>query len=86
MTARKLTLVKALLNYLSDRDGAQVGETILHAEVNLRVAPTASLAEFNDALKHADDAGWLTGIPARYGTGKIWKLSEAGEAARMEMQ
>lgn len=86
MNAREQKIIKVMLDYLYDRDGAQVAEGILHAEVNLRISPTASLGEFNAALKKADDSGWLTGVIARYGNGKLWRLSQLGEATRLEMQ
>ena len=86
MTHRQLTIVRALLTVLNERDGGQMTEPLLHAEVSLRVDPTASLAEFNDALGLCNNSGWITGVPKKYGVGHLWNLNDAGQAARLEMR
>lgn len=86
MTKRQQEIIKALLQVLSDMDGHQLAETVLHAEVTLRLAKSATLAEFNDALHVADNNGWVIGVHSRFGKGRLWNLSDAGEAARLEMR
>jgi hypothetical protein len=85
MTPREHKIIRALLEATHNLDGGQIGETLLHAEVNLRITPTATLAEFNGAIAIADSRGWLTGVQAKFG-GRKWNISDAGEAARLEMQ
>lgn len=85
MTLRDRKIVKAILDVLHNLDGRQVEERLLHAEVNLHVTPTASLAEFNADLILCDSRGWLIGVEGKFG-GRKWNISDAGEAARLEMQ
>jgi len=86
MTARQRKITKAILEALNALEGGQMTETLLHAEVSLRVTPTASLAEFGDALGVCDSSGWLTGIQAKYGAGRLWSINDAGQGARMELR
>jgi hypothetical protein len=86
MTKRQQEIIKALLQVLSDMDGHQLAETVLHAEVTLRLAKSAGLAEFNDALQIADTNGWVVSVHSRFGKGRLLSLSDAGEAARLEMR
>ncbi len=86
MTLRQKQICRALLGALSALEGGQMSEQLLHAEVNLRVTPTASKAEFDDALEVCDSHGWVIGVNAKFGGGKLWNLSDAGEAARLEMK
>jgi hypothetical protein len=83
MTARELKIAKAILDVLHDREGQMV-EPMIHAEAQLRLDERIPLAEFNAALFHCDDHGWLTGVKARF-SGRKWNINDAGEAARMEM-
>jgi hypothetical protein len=85
MTERQRKIIKAILEVLNGLDGGQSNEPILHAEINLRLTPTASRAEFEDAIKYCDDRNWVTGVPSRYG-GRLWNLSDAGQAARLEIK
>jgi hypothetical protein len=86
MTTRQRKIVKAILEALNALEGGQMGEQLLHAEVSLRVTPTASLSEFNDALSLCDSSGWLTGVQAKFGSGRLWNINDAGQAARLEMR
>lgn len=85
MQQRKFKIVRAVLDVLENLDGGQMNEVTLHAEVNLHVTPTATMAEFEDALRHCDANRWVTGVTGRFG-GKKWNLSDAGAAARLEMR
>lgn len=85
MTTRQLKITAALLEELHTQDDHQIGETILHAGVNLRVNPTATLDEFNEALRHCDSNRWLISVRSNF-KGLLWKLSDAGKAARLEMR
>lgn len=85
MSARQRQIVKAVLEVLNLMDGALLNEVILHAEVNLRVTPNATLAEFGDAMRTCDLHGWLTGVSPKHGGARLWTISDAGQVARMEM-
>lgn len=84
MTDREVKLTKAILTVAHDLDGGQIGEVLLHAEVNLRVTPTATKAEFEAALALCDQRGWIIGVQSKF-AGRKWNISDAGEAARLEM-
>lgn len=84
MTQREQRIVRAILNVAHNLDGGQIDERLLHAEVNLAITPTASLAEFTAAVSICDTRGWLIGVQGKFG-GRKWNLSDAGEAARLEM-
>lgn len=85
MQQRELKIIRAILEAGHNIDGGQIAETLLHAEVNLQVNPTATLAEFGNALAICDTRGWMTGITSKFG-GRRWNISDLGEAARMEMR
>jgi len=86
MTTRKLRLVRIILDVLENLDGGQLSEVVLNAEANLHITPTATLAEFEDALSHCDQCGWVIGITSRVNGGRKWSLSDAGTAARLEIK
>jgi hypothetical protein len=86
MTGRQRKIVRAILEALNALEGGQMNEPLLHAEVSLRLSPTATLAEFNDALSVCDSSGWLTGVVGKYGGGRLWCINDAGQAARLEMK
>ena len=85
MTARQRQIAQQILEALNMMDGGQLPEVVLHAEVNLRIKPNAGLAEFEDALKVCDRQGWATGVLPKFGGSRLWNLSDAGQAARLEM-
>jgi hypothetical protein len=84
MKQRDQKIVKAILEALDLVDG-QLTETILHAEVNLRVTPNALLAEFENALKYCDTKKWVIGVRPEFGPAK-WMISSLGRAQKAELQ
>jgi hypothetical protein len=84
VTERKKKIVKSILEVLSNLDGGQIAEPTLHAEANLRIVPSASKGEFDDALKYCDDRNWVTGIESKFG-GKLWQSNDMGEAVRLQL-
>ena len=82
MTQSEIKLARAILDVLHGLDGGQMHELPLHAEVNLIVKCTRS--EFEGALKICDTSGWVIGIRSKF-KGVAWNISDAGEAARLEM-
>jgi hypothetical protein len=86
MTQRQRIIIKALLEALHIMDGQPLAESVLHAEVNLRISPTATVDEFDDSLSVANTSRWIIGEQSRFGKGRIWVLSDAGQAARHGMR
>ena len=86
MTNREQQICKAILDVLHARDGAQMVEPMIHAEVQvlLREDEKVSLVEFNAALDICDKRGWLTGVKGKF-SGRKWNINDAGEGARLEM-
>lgn len=85
MTAEERNIIKAALDVLHERE-AQVSDVQLHAEIKLRVSPPPLLAAFESALRLADAMRLVIGVNAKFGPGRRWSITEAGEAARMEME
>ena len=83
MTQRELKITKTILDILHDLDGRQQSEVALHAEVDL--ACKCSLTEFEPVLRTASRNGWITGVPGRVTSQYKWNITDAGEAARLEM-
>ncbi len=84
MNKRDQKILRALLEALDEMDGLAV-ETIVHAEVNLRVKPNALLMEFERALNFAQGRRWVLGVRPEVGDAK-WKITDEGRAALAEMQ
>jgi hypothetical protein len=84
MKQRDQKIVRAVLESLDLIDG-QLTETILHAEVNLRVTPNALLSEFENALKYCDFKKWVIGVRPEFGPAK-WLISDLGRAKKAELE
>lgn len=86
MMDREQKIIKAILEVLDTQD-AQIGEVLLHAEVNLRIKPNAMLGEFEKCLRLCADPEnrWIIGIHPRLGGATKWNISDAGRAALIEM-
>jgi hypothetical protein len=85
MSERQRQIARALLESLDRHDGGLVSEIVLHGESNLMLSEPASLKEFQDTLDLCDRSGWLTGVRPKHGGAKKWTLSDAGQAARLEL-
>ena len=87
MTARELQIDKAVLNYLHTLDHGQDTEIGIHFQVLERWPvgePRPSAFELAESVKRLDAQKFITGIVSRFGKQK-WNISDAGEAARLEM-
>jgi hypothetical protein len=82
MTKNEIKIIKAILYVLHEVEGGQLHELPLHAEVCL--LRECSLAEFAAALKICDTHRWVIGIHSKF-RGRLWSISDAGEAAALEM-
>jgi hypothetical protein len=87
MTARELEITRAVLEYLHTLDHGQDTEIGIHMAVNRAwpaASPKPSAAELAACLADLDARRFITGVAGRFGMMK-WNLSDAGEAARLEM-
>jgi hypothetical protein len=82
MTKRETKIARAILAVLHELEGGQIHELPLHAEVNLICECTGS--EFEAALRASDAHKWIIGIRSKF-KGLLWNISDAGEAALIEM-
>lgn len=85
MTTRETKTVKGILDVLHEEEGHQLGEIQLHAKLNEHLHETISLAELAAALAMVDMRGWVIVVPQKFKRGVLRSISEAGEAARLEM-
>lgn len=83
MTEREQKLLAHLLNILHEADGGLYDAITLHGDVYLRAA--CSLGEFNAVLAIAAQRGWINTIENRTTKKLKYNISDAGEAARLEM-
>jgi hypothetical protein len=83
LNARQIQIAKAVLKALDDAD-RQLAENIIHADVNAIIGEHVALAELKATIVLCDTEGWLIGVPTRF-HGKLWKISDAGRAALLEM-
>lgn len=85
MSDRQRTIVRAILAVLYDLDGNPATDTILHAGVNLKVAPPAPLGDFDLARRFCEQKRWIVGT-----TGQLenvhWTITDKGRGAHAEMQ
>ena len=82
MTKREIQIARRILDTLHDLDGGQAGCLFLHVEIG--GVDFCTTAEFNGAMKVLDARKFVIGVRTRF-RGVAWNISDAGEAARMEM-
>lgn len=82
MNAEDLKIAKRILDALHALDGGQAHGMTIHAEIGgLNVCTTS---QFNDVLAELDRSKWVIGVKTKF-RGVMWNISDAGEAARLEM-
>lgn len=84
MNNRDESIIRAVLQVLDLLDG-DASETIVHAEVNLRVKPNALLMELDRGLGHCEARRWIVGVRPELGATK-WSLTDKGRAALANMR
>lgn len=85
--SRKEKILKALLDVLNDHEESAVLDTIVHAEVNLRVTPNALLSEFDEAVQTAESAKQIVRVRARFSSHNVkLSITDDGRIARLQMQ
>ncbi len=82
MTLRETKIAKAILDCLHALDGGQAHALTVHGEIGGLAA--CSAAEFDATLALLDRRKWVIGVQTKF-RGVMWNISDAGEAARLEM-
>ncbi len=84
MTAKQLNLIAAILDALSQLDGGLLAEPLLHAAVQRKTTPAATLSDFEHGLRYCEAAKYVAGMDGKFGQRK-WAITDAGELARREL-
>jgi hypothetical protein len=82
MTAREIKIAKRILDTLHAAEGAQMHALTIHGEIGGMGFCTS--AEFDATLAELDKQKLVVGIKSKF-KGVMWNISDAGEAARLEM-
>ena len=82
MTTHEIKIAKCILDVLHELDGGQAHGLTLHAAIGGLGRCTASA--FDATLAELDRRKFVIGIQTKF-KGVLWNLSDAGEAARLEM-
>lgn len=82
MTQRETQIAKKILDALHELDGGQAHALTIHGEIGGLSACT--VAEFDATLAELDRRKLTIGIKTKF-KGIMWSISDAGQAARLEM-
>jgi hypothetical protein len=85
MTQREVKISRAVLDSLHDVDGSQLTEAQIHADVQLIVGEKVPLAELASVIAICESKKWVTCIKSKFASFK-YNITDAGEAARLEMR
>lgn len=87
LTAHQQQIARAIMDVLSDPEGASGGliaESVLHGAVRQVTTPPASLAEFEEALRFCEGQRWVTSQRGKL-TALRWAITDEGRVARRDM-
>ena len=82
MTAHEIRIAKRILDALHELDGGQAHALTLHGAIGGLGACAGSA--FDATLAELDRRRWVIGVQTKF-KGVLWNISDAGEAARLEM-
>jgi len=82
MTARETAIAKKILDFLHEQDGHQVHVFTIHGGIGGLASCPAR--EFDAVLTELDTQRFIIGVSTKF-KGILWNISDAGEAARLEM-
>jgi len=90
MTKREIKITRHTLDYLHSLDYGQATEVQIHAnafgdQTGSGLIPPPSAREVEATIKFCETEKWISGVPARFGNKMKWNITDAGEAARLEM-
>lgn len=82
MTASETKIAKRILDFLHEQDGRQVHALTIHGEIGgLLTCPSAA---FDEVMGKLDASKYIIGVQTKF-KGILWNISDAGEAARLQM-
>jgi ADP-heptose:LPS heptosyltransferase len=82
MTARETQIAKKILDCLHNEEGRQLHAQTIHGEIGgLNVCNTR---DFENVLNELEKMKFVIGVKTKF-RGEVWNISDAGEAARLEM-
>jgi hypothetical protein len=82
MNPREIKIAHQILDVLHELDGGQVHAVTIHGEIGGLSCCTT--AEFDATLAELDRRKLVVGVQTKF-KGVLWNISNAGEAARLEM-
>lgn len=86
MTEREIKISKAILDVLHGRqDGGLVSAMLVHGEVELLLEESVPAADFKTIFDQCDKRGWLIGVVTQPTGRRKYKISDEGEAARLQL-
>jgi hypothetical protein len=88
MTSREIKITKAVLDYLHLLEFGQATEVQIHADAfgEKFGTPQPSAGELTAVLNECDAQRWINGVPSKFNKRVMkWNITDAGEAARLEM-
>ena len=87
LTQREVVLSKAGLDYLHSLESGQAIELEIHAAIlrDPAVHPKPSASEVEAVIQIWNNRRWAIGVPAKFANRMKWSISDAGEAARLEL-
>lgn len=87
MTHREREICRAILDYLHTLEGGQATDTLIHQKAFADFDPAPSVQELDAALAEVNARRWTLGVPAKFDPRRMkWSLTDAGEAARLELR
>lgn len=82
MTTHETQIAKRILDFLHGEEGRQVHALTIHGEIGgLNVCTSHA---FDEVMAELDKRKLIVGVKTKF-RGVVWNISDAGEAARLEM-
>lgn len=75
-TPRQHGIDRAIVRVLASIGDLLLGDTLLRNEVSLHLVPPPTMAELDEAIRHADTQRRIAGIPTE--TGTKWQITDTG--------
>lgn len=82
MTARETKIARRILDVLHELDGGQAHALAIHGEIGS--LGLCSSAEFDSIMAELDKRKLVMFIETKF-KGRMWNITDAGEAARLQM-
>ncbi len=83
MTPRETKIAKSILDALHELDGGQAHALTIHGEIG--GLGLCSSVEFDSVLAALDRQKLVLFVATKF-KGRLWNITDAGEAARLQMQ